>query len=332
MRGMSDGDGHTFPDPVQALSGGGVSARLLDAMPVMLWTADAGGRWQHVNHRWASYTGLTGEAAGFGFEEALHADDRAPAVARWSQAVDSGQEYEIEYRVRDHLGDYRWFLTHGVPVRGDLGEHVAWVGTCTDIEGQKRAEQDSLATRESALRALALALEVRDRETSTHTERVTTLTVRLGTALGLSPEALGHLRLGASLHDLGKMAVPDRILRKPGPLTPGERAEMQRHSAEGERLASALDFVPGAALELVRHHHEHWNGEGYPDGLRGERIPSLARLFTVIDVYDALLSQRPYKEAWSQDAALDELRALAGHQLDPHMVEVFVTLIRADAA
>ncbi|MFC5848210.1 HD domain-containing phosphohydrolase [Deinococcus petrolearius] len=318
----------SFLEPVGDLRSQQAYLRLLDAMPVMLWTADARGHWHHVNRHWASYTGLTGEAQGFGFEEALHPDDRAATVVRWRQSVSSGQDYAIEYRLRSREGDYRWFLIRGVQVRDEVGAGVAWVGTCTDIEAQKRAEQDTLASREAALRALALALEVRDRETSDHTGRVTALAVQLGTALGLSPEALGHLRLGASLHDLGKVAVPERILRKPGALSAQERREMQRHSAEGERLAAALEFVPAPALQLVRHHHEHWNGSGYPDQLVGEAIPYLARLFAVIDVYDALLSKRPYKAAWSREQALAELRALASRQLDPHMVETFVRLIR----
>ena len=321
----------SFLDPVGDLHSQEAYLRLLDAMPVMLWTADAEGHWHHVNRLWTAYTGLLGETGGFGFEEALHPLDRPPTLARWRQAVRSGQDYEIEYRLRSQSGEYRWFLIRGVRVRDRLGADVAWVGTCTDIEAQKRAEQDTAATREAALRALTLTLEVRDRETGDHTERVTELAMQLGTALGLSPEALGHLRLGASLHDLGKVAVPGRILHKPGALTGDERQEMQRHSAEGERLAAALEFVPPPALELVRHHHEHWNGGGYPDGLRGEDIPYLARLFAVIDVYDALLSVRPYKAAWTPEQALAELGAQAGEQLDPHMVEVFVRMVSEDA-
>lgn len=321
----------SFLDPVGDLRSQEAYLRLLNAMPVMLWTADASGHWQHVNRHWATYTGILGETEGFGFEEALHPEDHAPTVTRWRQAVSTGQDYEIEYRLRSREGEYRWFLIRGVQVRDKLGANVAWVGTCTDIEAQKRAEQDTLATREAALRALGLALEVRDRETSDHTERVTTLAVQLGTALGLQPEALGHLRLGASLHDLGKVAVPGRILHKPGTLTGEERREMQRHSAEGERLAAALEFVPPPALQLVRHHHEHWNGGGYPDHLRGEAIPYLARLFAVIDVYDALLSERPYKAAWTREQALAELEAQSGQQLDPHMVEVFTRMVQEDA-
>lgn len=303
--------------------------RLLDRMPVMLWTADAAGRWHHVNGRWVDYTGLSGVAQGFGFEEALHPDDVAPTVARWRRAVEQGENYEVEYRVRGRGGEYRWFLTQGVRVLDEQGQGVAWVGTCTDIEDQKRAEQQALDTREAALRALGLTLEARDRETQGHTDRVTARASRLGQALSLDAEALDALRLGAYLHDLGKMVVPDRILLKPGPLTPQERSEMQLHAAEGERLVRALGFVPQGALELVRHHHERWDGSGYPDRLAGEAIPLLARIFAVIDVHDALVSERPYKRAWTAHEALHEIRRQSGQQFDPRVVEAFVGLPEA---
>ncbi|GBF06481.1 putative PAS/PAC sensor protein [Deinococcus aerius] len=254
--------------------------RLLKAMPVMLWTADDAGVWHHVNRRWAEYTGLTDGLGGFGFEAALHPDDVAPTVARWRQSIESGEPYAIEYRIRGRGGEYRWFLIRGVRVVDEAGQGIAWVGTCTDIEAQKRAEQEALAAREAALRALGLALEARDRETQGHTDRVTAEATRLGRALGLGPEGLGE-----------------------------------------------LGFVPPAALELVRHHHERWDGGGYPDGLAGENIPLLARLFAVVDVYDALLSERPYKRAWTREEALAELRAQAGHQLDPRVVAAFLGLL-----
>lgn len=171
------------------------------------------------------------------------------------------------------------------------------MGTCTDIDDQKRAEQAAQAAREAAVRALGLALETRDRETQGHTDRVTHLALQLGAVLRLDPAALEALRLGAYLHDVGKLAVPDAILLKSGPLNGAERAVINRHVLEGERFTAALGFVPPAALEVIRFHHERWDGTGYPDGRAGEAIPRLARVFSVADVYDALLSARPYKLA-----------------------------------
>ena len=321
-----DTDGTTL-EPVRTLQSQQEYLRLLDAMPVMLWTADSEGVWQHVNRRWAEYTGLIGETQGFGFEEALHPDDIQPTLRRWTLSITSSAPYEIEYRLRSQGGTYRHFLIRGMRVTNDLGDGVAWVGTCTDIEPQKQAEQAALDAREAALTTLSVVLEARDRETHGHTTRVTAQALQLGEKLGLTPAQLQDLRLGATLHDLGKIIVPDSVLLKPGPLTPEERREMERHAAEGEQLVGTLGFVPPAVLALVRHHHERWDGQGYPDHLQGEEIPLLARIFSVIDVADALLSERPYKRAWTVAETVTELQAEAGHQLDPRIALVFAALL-----
>jgi PAS domain S-box-containing protein len=308
--------------------------QLLEAMPVMLWTAEATGRWTHVNNAWIRYTGVLGESRGFGFEAALHPDDEARTVAAWQAAVRGDQDYQIDYRLRHQSGQYRWFLIRGVRVPADQrsGQDAAWVGTCTDIQEQKQAELDALAAREAAVQALGLALEARDRETRGHTERVTTWALQLGAALGLDAEALGALQLGATLHDLGKLSVPDAILLKPGPLTAAEWAVMCTHVVEGERMAAALGFLPAGALDVIRAHHERWDGSGYPQRLAGLEIPQLARLFAVVDVYDALISERPYKPAWPQAQVRAELAAQAGRQFDPSVVAAFLglDLLRAD--
>lgn len=183
-------------------------------------------------------------------------------------------------------------------------------------------------TREAALRAVGRVLEGRDGETFGHTDRVTALALRLGGALGLDEQQLQHLRWGAYLHDIGKVAVSDDVLRKPGPLDAQERALMQRHVVVGDDMLRDEAFAPREVRRVVRHHHERWDGAGYPDGLAGEAIPLLARIFSVVDVYDALLSERPYKRAWSPAEALAELRRCAGHQFDPSIVAAFETVMR----
>jgi PAS domain S-box-containing protein len=318
----------TYLEPFRYINSQEAYLSLLNAMPVMLWTADAEGHWQHVNTRWAEYTGMVGEARGFGFEEALHPDDVAPTLRRWRQSIDSGETYEIEYRLRDRSGNYRCFLIRGVRVTSDLGEGVAWVGTCTDIEPQKRAEQEARLAQEAAVAALGIVLEARDRETHGHTARVALQAVRVGEHLQLAPEQLQELRLGATLHDLGKITIPDSILLKPGPLTLEERQEMEGHALEGEQLVRKLGFIPPSVLQLVRHHHERWDGQGYPDHLQGEDIPLLARIFSVIDVSDALLNERPYKRAWTVAETVAELRAQAGHQLDPQIALLFAGILQ----
>jgi putative nucleotidyltransferase with HDIG domain len=178
--------------------------------------------------------------------------------------------------------------------------------------------------REEALKGLGVALEYRDLETAGHTERVTRLALRLAEGLGLTEPALTHLRWGAYLHDLGKLTIPDAILKKPGKLEPEEWERMKTHTALGEEMARRLGFLPPVTLEIIRHHHERWDGSGYPDGLAGETIPLLARIFALADVYDALTSERPYKPAWGHEEALVEIRRQAGRHFDPELARTFL--------
>ncbi|PTA68125.1 GAF and HD-GYP domain-containing protein [Deinococcus arcticus] len=182
-------------------------------------------------------------------------------------------------------------------------------------------------TREAALRALGRVLESRDGETFGHTDRVTRAALALGQALGLNETQLQQLRWGAYLHDLGKVGVGDHLLRKPGPLSPEERQAIERHVVLGDQMLRDETFVPREVREIVRSHHERWDGGGYPDGLCGEQIPLLARIFSVVDVYDALISERPYKRAWTPDAARAWLREAAGTQFDPQIVATFLRLL-----
>ncbi|ADV67386.1 HD domain-containing phosphohydrolase [Deinococcus maricopensis] len=181
-------------------------------------------------------------------------------------------------------------------------------------------------TREGALLALGVSLEMRDFETAGHTERVVALAEQLGRALHLDADTLEGLRQGAYLHDVGKLAVPDRILLKPGKLDADEWAAMQRHAPLGFELTASIPTLHPRARDVVRHHHERWDGTGYPDRLAGADIPLVARVFSACDVYDALTSERPYKRAWTHEEALAELRAQAGRQFDPRVIEAFLTL------
>lgn len=180
-------------------------------------------------------------------------------------------------------------------------------------------------TREAALRSLGLGLELRDLETKGHTDRVVALSQALGERLGFAE--LEGLRLGAYLHDLGKLAVPDEVLQKAGQLSAGEWRIMKTHPEIGYEMLRGLSFLPEVALNVVRYHHERWDGSGYPLGLRGSEIPLEARIFTVVDVYDALSHARPYKEAWGPRAVRSELEAQAGKTLDPEVVRVFLDLL-----
>jgi hypothetical protein len=178
---------------------------------------------------------------------------------------------------------------------------------------------------DSTLEGWSRALEIRDKETQGHSSRVTHMTLRLGKALGLDESGLEDLYRGALLHDIGKMAIPDAVLMKKSSLNADERKLMQTHPRIAYDMLSRISFLE-PALVVPAYHHEWWNGEGYPYGLRGEQIPIAARIFAIVDVWDALLSDRPYRKAWSKESTLSYLREQRGKQFDPKIVDTFLEL------
>jgi HD-GYP domain-containing protein (c-di-GMP phosphodiesterase class II) len=187
--------------------------------------------------------------------------------------------------------------------------------------------QEIYATRAATFQTLGLALEARDFETKGHTDRVLRHSLALGKAFKLDENALQSLEWGAYLHDIGKIAIPDRILLKPGALISDEWSVIREHPQIGYDILEELHFLPLETLQIVRSHQERMNGTGYPDGLIGAEIPFLARLFAVVDVFDALISQRPYKQAWTLEATLAELRAQAGITLDAEIVNALIGML-----
>ena len=186
----------------------------------------------------------------------------------------------------------------------------------------------SLGTDDRAkLVLLVSALRLRDRETFAHSRRTARLSVLLGRELGLNSRELTTLFLGEMLHDIGKIAVPDAVLHKPGRLTDEEWATMRRHPGDGRELLAGLAFLDGAALAVVQH-HEKWDGTGYPRGLSGYGIAPCARALAVADAFDVMTHDRDYRAARSHRDALDELERCAGTQFDPHVVGVFCRLAR----
>jgi putative nucleotidyltransferase with HDIG domain len=176
------------------------------------------------------------------------------------------------------------------------------------------------------LEGWARALELRDELTEGHTRRVTEMTLKLARLLKLSDADLVQIRRGAFLHDIGKMGIPDAILHKPGPLTDEERNIIEQHTQYAYDMLSKIPFLQDA-IDIPYCHHEHWDGHGYPRGLKGERIPLFARIFAVVDVWDALTSDRPYRRAWKKAEARQYILDRAGTQFDPRMVEVFLLFI-----
>jgi response regulator RpfG family c-di-GMP phosphodiesterase len=181
----------------------------------------------------------------------------------------------------------------------------------------------------STLKALVQALETRDFETHGHSERVVTFSLRLGYELGLEKEKMRDLELGALLHDIGKIGVPDAVLRKPAKLNEDEWLKMKLHPQHGQKILRNIPFLEGAG-RIVAQHHERWDGEGYPFGLRGEDIDIGARIFAVVDAFDAMVSDRVYRKGCSYQKALAELERCAGTQFDPMIVEAFKAIPKED--
>jgi putative two-component system response regulator len=187
---------------------------------------------------------------------------------------------------------------------------------------------DELEHAEAVITSLALAVEARDTYTSGHCIRLAQAAVELGRRLGLGSEDLRILRLGGFLHDLGKLSIPDPILLKPGPFTEEERVAMKAHSAIGERLCQPLHSLD-AVRPVIRHHHERWDGSGYPDGLAGDAVPLTAQILGLVDVYDALITRRPYKPPFTPEKALKILQKEAAQDLwNPRLLAEFLRLVR----
>lgn len=186
----------------------------------------------------------------------------------------------------------------------------------------QRSNVELMLAYDATIEGWSHALDLRDKETEGHTQRVADMTMRLAKTLGVSEQELKHIRHGALLHDIGKMAIPDHILLKPGPLTEEEWEIMRMHPVYAYELLSPIAYLR-PALDIPYCHHEHWDGSGYPRGLKGEQIPLAARLFSIVDVWDALRSDRPYRKAWPEDKALDYIAEQAGKQFDPSLVKLF---------
>ena len=178
---------------------------------------------------------------------------------------------------------------------------------------------------DQTLQALGRALDLKDAETQGHCERVTSFTIAIAKAMNIGPAMLPQIARAAFLHDIGKMAIPDRILLKPGPLNDEERAVMRTHCDVGYNMLIQIPFLREAA-EIVLSHQEYYDGSGYPRGLRGEEIPLGARIFAVADALDAMMSDRPYRKALPMDHARKEIKRCSGTQFDPKVVETFLSL------
>jgi HD-GYP domain-containing protein (c-di-GMP phosphodiesterase class II) len=270
--------------------------------------------------------------------------------------IDDLEQLKGTARVRDLLAQgFRFYA--GVPLvsKGDVHgmlevfrkekgrPDAGWVSFLQTLAGQaamaienarlvselKRTNAELVQAYEVFIEGLVNALDLRDKETEGHTMRVARMTVKLGLALGFSPDEVADLRRGALLHDIGKMGIPDSILLKPGPLSEEEWAVMRMHPVYGYQLLKPIPYLKEAAV-IPYLHHERWDGSGYPLGLKGEEIPFPARIFAVVDVWDALLSDRPYRRGWTRSEVLAYMRSMSGVQFDPLVVQSFLDLLEGE--
>jgi HD-GYP domain-containing protein (c-di-GMP phosphodiesterase class II) len=199
------------------------------------------------------------------------------------------------------------------------------VVTINNARVYERMQRDYFNT----IRALSQALEAKDEYTRGHTDRVTQYSLKIGEALEISPEEMKQLEYAAVLHDIGKMGIEEQILGKPGKLTEEEYDIVKEHPGTGEKIVASLEFL-GIAKSAIRHHHERYDGKGYPDGLKGEDIPLGARIIAVADTFDAMTSNRPYRPAFPVKEATEELKKVKGTQLDPEVAEAFLTILGSE--
>jgi len=194
------------------------------------------------------------------------------------------------------------------------------------FDSLQRSNAELTLAYDATIEGWSRALDLRDKETEGHTQRVTEMTMRLARAMGLGEADLVHIRRGALLHDIGKMGVPDGILLKPGKLTDEEWEIMRKHPTYAYEMLLSITYLR-PALDIPYCHHEKWDGTGYPRGLKREAIPLAARLFAVVDVWDALCSDRPYRPGWPAEKVREHIRSLAGTHFDPHIVEAFLRIL-----
>ncbi|MBI5944901.1 MAG: HD domain-containing protein [Chloroflexi bacterium] len=221
-----------------------------------------------------------------------------------------------------------------------LSADVEWVNFLETLAGQaaiaidsavmfkelQRTNSDLTLAYDKTIEGWSRALDFRDRDTEDHTRRVTEMSMKLARRMGIPESEIIHIQRGGALHDIGKVAIPDEILFKPGPLTDDEWDIMRRHPVIAVELLEPISYL-APAMHIPRSHHEKWDGSGYPDGLAGEAIPLAARIFSVADVYDALTADRPYRSAWSKMDTLEYIFTNSGIHFDPNVVTEFASMI-----
>ena len=237
---------------------------------------------------------------------------------------------EIHGYVQPTIGTTKFDVLIPIIILLSVAATVTWVvagNLDSNLERVKKSESELRKNYDLTLDAWARVLEIRDKETEGHSRRLVELSTQLARVLNCSEEEIVFLRRGALMHDIGKLAIPDDILLKPGPLDSDERKVLEQHPIYAKQMLSQVSFLQ-PSIDVVYSHHERWDGNGYPDGLKGDQIPLAARIFAVVDQWDALGSDRPYRKAWPVEKVVAYIRDNAGIIYDPKIVGAFLTLIR----
>lgn len=252
---------------------------------------------------------------------------------RWARALPDLRLAVFEYAAPIKVkGELKGFVFTGPKLSGEeYGEYdldiMVFISNSIGIGMENvRLMEQLQVTYVATLRSLIQILEAKDPYTKGHTERVASYSMALANRLDLPQDDLRRILFGSLLHDVGKMGLRDEIINKPGPLTPEEWVQMKMHPVVGAQIVEKMEFLTGA-IDVVRHHHESWDGKGYPDGLAGEKIPLVARIVTVADSFDAMTTDRPYRKALSVAEAVRRLEESSGIQFDPRIAKVFIRYV-----
>lgn len=327
--------------------------QVIDTDPNLLFIKDDEGRFVMANRAVAELYGVElDDLIGKTDSDVSIDDEQAVRFRRDDvEVLEFGREKLIsEEAIVDRQGNLHWFQTVKRPFISGDGEAQYLMGVATDITARKQAELEwtraqrdvirlhgelsdaygaTLSAYDATIEGWSRAMDLRDRETEGHSQRVSDMTLRLARVFGFEEQELMHVRRGALLHDIGKMGIPDQILLKPGPLTEDEWEIMRLHPVYAYEMLRPVEFLR-PALAIPYAHHEKWDGTGYPRGLRGADIPLEARLFAVVDVWDALSSDRPYRKAWPVEQVIAHIRSLAGTHFDREVVQIFLSLVASD--
>lgn len=295
---------------------------MFQAFDDLMLVLDKNGRILDYKAGTGSQLGIFAEKFNFmRFQDIVPLDVKRKYERAFQELSEGGEFVLFEYTLPLLAGE-SWYESRLVSFTKDL--MIMFIRNIT--RHKQSSNSELILAYDKTIEGWSRALYLRDQETEDHTRRVTEMTMRLACQMGIPDAELVHIRRGAILHDIGKVAIPDHILFKPAPLTDDEWVIMRRHPSIAMEILRPIAYL-APALPIPYFHHEKWDGSGYPDGLAGEAIPLAARLFAFSDVYDALTSDRPYRRAWSKNSAIDYIVKNAGIHFDPAIVPVFIEML-----